>query len=92
MKIEKAKSYGFCFGVKRAVEIAENSQNAVTLGPLIHNPLEIERLAKNYNVKYIEKIENINNNVKRVIVRTHGIPKDKLQQLKEKNVEIIDAT
>ena len=92
MIIEKAKSYGFCFGVKRAVEIAEESKNAVTLGPLIHNPLEIERLAKNYNVKYIESIEDIDNDVKRVIVRTHGIPKDKLHKLKEKNVEIIDAT
>ena len=92
MKIEKAKSYGFCFGVKRAVEIAEESKNAVTLGPLIHNPLEIDRLAKNYNVKYVDSIEDINENVKRVIVRTHGIPKDKLQKLKEKNVEIIDAT
>jgi len=92
MIIEKAKSYGFCFGVKRAVEIAEESQNAVTLGPLIHNPLEIERLATNYNVKHVETIEDIDENVKRVIVRTHGIPKDKLQNLKEKNVEIIDAT
>jgi len=92
MVIEKAKSYGFCFGVKRAVEIAEESKNAVTLGPLIHNPLEINRLAKNYNVKFVESIDDINDDVKKVIVRTHGIPKDKLQKLKEKNVEIIDAT
>jgi len=92
MKIEKARSYGFCFGVKRAVEIAENSKNAVTLGPLIHNPLEIQRLAKNYNVKYVNDIDEINEDIKRVIVRTHGIPKDKLKKLKEKNVEVIDAT
>ncbi len=92
MKIEKAKSYGFCFGVKRAVEIAEESKNAVTLGPLIHNPLEIERLAQNYNVKFVESLDGIDKNVKRVIVRTHGIPKEKLQNLREKNVEIIDAT
>ena len=92
MKIEKARSYGFCFGVKRAVEIAEESKNAVTLGPLIHNPLEIERLYKNYNVKYIDSIEDIDENIKRVIVRTHGIPKEKLKKLKEKNIEIIDAT
>jgi 4-hydroxy-3-methylbut-2-enyl diphosphate reductase len=92
MKIEKARSYGFCFGVKRAVEIAEESKDAVTLGPLIHNPLEIERLSKNYNVKYIDSIEDIDENIKRVIVRTHGIPKEKLKKLKEKNVEIIDAT
>ena len=92
MLIKKAKSYGFCFGVKRAVEIAEDSKNAVTLGPLIHNPLEIERLAKNYNVKYIDDIDKIGKDVKRVIVRTHGIPKDKLEKLKEKNIEVIDAT
>ena len=92
MLIKKAKSYGFCFGVKRAVEIAENSKNAVTLGPLIHNPLEIERLAKNYNVKYVNDIDEIDENVKRVIVRTHGIPKDKLKKLKEKDIEVIDAT
>ena len=92
MKIEKARSYGFCFGVKRAVEIAEASKNAVTLGPLIHNPLEIERLAKNYNVRYVNDIDEIDENIKRVIVRTHGIPKDKLQKLKEKNIEVIDAT
>ena len=92
MLIKKAKSYGFCFGVKRAVEIAENSKNAVTLGPLIHNPLEIERLSKNYNVKFVNSIEDINENIKRVIVRTHGIPKEKYNELLEKNVEVIDAT
>jgi 4-hydroxy-3-methylbut-2-enyl diphosphate reductase len=92
MLIKKAKSYGFCFGVKRAVEIAEESKNAVTLGPLIHNPLEIERLSKNYNVKFVNDIDEINDNIKRVIVRTHGIPKDKLDELKNKNVEVIDAT
>jgi len=92
MEIKKAKSYGFCFGVKRAVEIAESSKNAVTLGPLIHNPLEIERLAKNYNVKYINSIDEIDENIKRVIIRTHGIPKNDLEKLKSKNIEIIDAT
>jgi len=92
MLIKKAKSYGFCFGVKRAVEIAENSKNAVTLGPLIHNPLEIERLSKNYNVKYVDSIDKIDKNIKRVIVRTHGIPKEKYNELLEKNIEVIDAT
>jgi 4-hydroxy-3-methylbut-2-enyl diphosphate reductase len=92
MLIKKARSYGFCFGVKRAVEIAENSKNAVTLGPLIHNPLEIERLAKNYNVKYVNSIDEIDEGIKRVIVRTHGIPKEDLEKLHSKNVEVIDAT
>ena len=92
MKIKKAKSYGFCFGVKRAVEIAQNSKNAVTLGPLIHNPLEIERLLRDYNVKYVNSIDEIDDNIKRVIVRTHGISKNKYHNLLKKNVEVIDAT
>ena len=92
MLIKKAKSYGFCFGVKRAVEMAEASKGAVTLGPLIHNPLEIERLKKDYNVNYVKDIDEIDENIKKVIIRTHGIPKDKLSRLKEKNVEIVDAT
>ena len=92
MEIKKAKSYGFCFGVKRAVEIAEDSKNGVTLGPLIHNPLEIERLLREYNVKYVNSIDEIEDNIKRVIVRTHGIPKDRYQKLLNKNKEVIDAT
>ncbi|HIQ51083.1 MAG TPA: 4-hydroxy-3-methylbut-2-enyl diphosphate reductase [Nautiliaceae bacterium] len=92
MLIKKAKSYGFCFGVKRAVEMAESSKGAVTLGPLIHNPLEIKRLDNEYNVKFVESIDNIDKDIKKVIVRTHGIPKDDLNKLKEKEVEIIDAT
>ena len=92
MLIKKAKSYGFCFGVKRAVEMAESSKGAVTLGPLIHNPLEIKRLDNEYNVKFIENIDEIDKNIKKVIVRTHGIPKNELNKLKEKEVEIIDAT
>jgi len=92
MLIKKARSYGFCFGVKRAVDLAEQSKNAVTLGPLIHNPLEIERLAKKYNVKYVESINDIDKNIEKVIIRTHGIPKKDLHILKEKQVKIIDAT
>jgi len=44
VKIELAENYGFCFGVKRAIKIAEEHQNSATYGPLIHNSLEIKRL------------------------------------------------
>ncbi len=92
MEIKKAKSYGFCFGVKRAVELAQDSKNAVTLGPLIHNPLEINRLLKEYNVKYVNSIDEIDERIKRVIVRTHGISKERYKKLLDKNIEVIDAT
>jgi len=54
LKIELASSYGFCFGVKRAIKIAENAKDAVTIGPIIHNNDEINRLNKNFNVKGAE--------------------------------------
>ena len=90
MKIELAKSYGFCFGVKRAIEIAENSVGAVTYGELIHNPLEIERLKQNYNVSLANKIDEINRDV--VIIRTHGITKNDKQFLEQNGKILIDAT
>ena len=91
MEIRLAKSYGFCFGVKRAIKIAEESPNSKTFGPLIHNKNEIERLAKNFNVGLVQDLEEIEPK-SRIIVRTHGIPKDQLQFLKSQDVEIIDAT
>ena len=91
MQIKLAKSYGFCFGVKRAIKIAEESPNSVTYGPLIHNKNEINRLKENFNVGLIENIEDVEKK-SRVIVRTHGIPKDKLKILRQREVEVVDAT
>jgi len=93
LKIKLAQSYGFCFGVKRAIKIAENSKNATTIGPLIHNSKEIERLKNNFNVTTANDISELDKETKRVIIRTHGIQKDDLANLKkEKKTEIIDAT
>ncbi|GAA7495116.1 hypothetical protein JP0003_01660 [Helicobacter pylori] len=44
MEIKMAKDYGFCFGVKRAIQIAEKNQNSLIFGSLIHNAKEIKRL------------------------------------------------
>ncbi len=91
MEIRLAKNYGFCFGVKRAIEIAENSSNATTIGPLIHNNEEIKRLKENFNVLTSNDINDLGG-AKRAIIRTHGIVKEDYQKLKESGVEIIDAT
>lgn len=91
MEVKFAKKYGFCFGVKRAIKIAEENNNSSTLGPLIHNPKEIDRLEKNYNVVIADNIDDINESDS-VIIRTHGIPKDDLKTLKTKTDNIIDAT
>jgi len=91
MKIELASSYGFCYGVKRAIEIAEKHQNSFTYGPLIHNKDEINRLKDNFNIGLVENINEIKND-NAVVIRTHGIPKNELALLKEQENKIIDAT
>jgi 4-hydroxy-3-methylbut-2-enyl diphosphate reductase len=90
MQIKLANSYGFCFGVKRAIEIAEKSSGAVTYGALIHNPLEIERLKNDYNVGYIDSLDKIDTD--KIIIRTHGITKGDKEKLESQGKELIDAT
>ncbi len=91
MEIKLAKSYGFCFGVKRAIEIAEESKDAITMGPLIHNSEEINRLKENFSVTTANDMSEIGDE-KRVIIRTHGITKEDLATLQKSGKEIIDAT
>ncbi len=91
MKIELAQNYGFCFGVKRAIKIAEENINASTYGALIHNSKEIERLEKDFRVGLTNDHKSFKAGEK-AIVRTHGIPKNELQELQDTKVEVVDAT
>lgn len=91
MKTKRAKNYGFCFGVKRAIQLAEQNRNAITIGPLIHNQKEIDRLKFNFGVNVESDITKINKDSK-VIIRTHGIPKNDLQALNDANRDVVDAT
>ncbi len=91
MKIELASSYGFCFGVKRAIEIAQEHRGSVTYGPLIHNKDEINRLKDGFNIGLVQSLEEMEKD-STVVIRTHGIPKNELTMLKEKDHKIIDAT
>jgi len=91
MKIELAKSYGFCFGVKRAIKIAEENPGSATLGPLIHNNMEIARLKRDFNVSLVESLDDVKPG-SATVIRTHGIPKNDLKKLLAKNTKVIDAT
>lgn len=92
-----AENAGFCFGVKRAVEEALNVQQrhgkkVYTLGPLIHNNDAVEFLIQN-NIYPIELKETEDLKAGDVIIiRSHGIPKGTYELLKEKELEVIDAT
>lgn len=91
IEVKLAKNYGFCFGVRRAIEIAQSRPNSVVLGELIHNPKEIARLERDFGVGVCEDIEKIDP-AKAVIIRTHGIQKNDLSKLKERGADITDAT
>ncbi|WP_072679852.1 4-hydroxy-3-methylbut-2-enyl diphosphate reductase [Arcobacter sp. LA11] len=91
MKVRLASSYGFCFGVKRAIKIAEGYQDSATMGPLIHNQNEIDRLKNDYNVGLYNNLTDVKPD-DTVIIRTHGIPKDDLKNLRQKDAKVINAT
>jgi len=93
--IRIAQHSGFCFGVKRAMnminEVSKQYKDMPihTLGPIIHNPQAVKKL-KDQGIDVLNTIDNLNNDV--IILRTHGVEKSILDELKEKNVIIIDAT
>jgi 4-hydroxy-3-methylbut-2-enyl diphosphate reductase len=94
MKLYIAKSAGFCFGVKRAMEMAlraarKNSGQLYTLGPLIHNPQAVEHL-KSLGIKVRNRVEKIPGGT--VIFRSHGVSLEELRRAREKRLHIIDAT
>ncbi|WP_419763840.1 MAG: 4-hydroxy-3-methylbut-2-enyl diphosphate reductase [Arcobacter sp.] len=91
MKVKLASSYGFCFGVKRAIKIAEEYKNSATMGPLIHNKNEIDRLKNDYNVGLYTTLDEVKDK-DTIIIRTHGIPKFDLKDLKAKDAKVINAT
>ena len=91
MKVKLASNYGFCFGVKRAIKIAEDYKDSATMGPLIHNQDEINRLQNDFNVGLYTKLSDVKDN-DTVIIRTHGIPKDDLKNLRLQKAKIINAT
>ncbi len=92
-----AESAGFCFGVKRAVDLTlgskeDNPNNIYTLGQLIHNN-DVVKYLENNGVYPID-IENIDllGVDDTVIIRSHGVTPDVIKVLKEKGLNIIDAT
>ncbi|MEW6376243.1 MAG: 4-hydroxy-3-methylbut-2-enyl diphosphate reductase [Thermodesulfobacteriota bacterium] len=94
MKLIIAKSSGFCFGVRRAMDMALEAAkryptNLYTLGPLIHNPQAVEFLER-LGVEVKNRIEKIPRGT--VIFRSHGVSLRDLNKAKEKRLRIIDAT
>lgn len=87
-----AKTAGFCFGVERAIEIAEKTAaengKAYTLGPLIHNNDAIERLEKSG----VFVTEDISEEKSPLIIRSHGAPRSVYEELTARGIKYVDAT
>ena len=89
-----AKTAGFCFGVDRAVnlvyDLVNEGKKVCTLGPIIHNAQLVADL-ESKGVKIIDDISEAPNGYT-VVVRTHGVEKNVLDELEKKDIEFVNAT
>ena len=90
-----AKSAGFCFGVKRAVDTVyeqTSKKNVYTFGPIIHNEEVVKDLEKKgvFVINTMEELDDITEGT--VIIRSHGVSSAVYEALQKKGVEIVDAT
>lgn len=94
MSVTVGEHAGFCFGVRRAVdrafECAASGMSCVTLGPLIHNPQEVERLAR-AGVHSVSDIGEIAPG-QTVIIRSHGVTPEVYRACERRGLPVIDAT
>ena len=94
MRMILAKSAGFCYGVKRAVELAEQAaaqgEPCVMLGYIIHNSDVVRRLAEQ-GVYVVERPEEVPQG-SGVIIRSHGESRETYRRLEERGARILDAT
>jgi 4-hydroxy-3-methylbut-2-enyl diphosphate reductase len=95
VRITVDQNSGFCWGVVRTIDIAEqelqDAKKLYSLGDIIHNPVEIDRLGKQglKTITYAE-LESIKD--AKVLIRAHGEPPETFRRAKELGIELIDAT
>jgi len=95
MEIIIAKNSGFCYGVKRALQLArktreKNKHQVFSWGELIHNPDVINRLEKQ-GIRVARSLNQLKAG-DTVIIRSHGVSPEVYRRLKRKKVKIVDAT
>jgi 4-hydroxy-3-methylbut-2-enyl diphosphate reductase len=93
MEIEKASEMGFCFGVRRAIELVDRAARdkgpLQTLGPLVHNKQVVHNLAQ----VGIEAVSNLEEVKKRIVaIPSHGVSPEVMKQIKARGFEVVDAT
>lgn len=91
MEVLVAQSAGFCFGVKRAIDLAEKTAAvgpASTYGPLIHNRQVVEYLEQ----RGLQAVNELESSEGRIIIRSHGAAPEVYEQSRELKLEVVDAT
>ena len=93
MEVILAEHLGFCYGVKRAIEIARQNAStdgtSSTLGPIIHNPQMVERLKKE-GVGTVGSLDEMEDGL--VIIRSHGVGPKVYEKAESRGLELVDAT
>ncbi len=94
MKIKLAETAGFCWGVKRAIDITLNvargkSETTYTFGPLIHNP-QLIKLLESSNIHAVDSIDELPPS--EIIIRTHGINPQKKKEIESAGHKVKNAT
>ncbi len=94
MKITKAETAGFCFGVNRAVnmvyELLNEGKKVCTLGPIIHNPQLVEELSLK-GVRIVESPDEVKED-ETLVIRSHGVEREVFENAKQKGIDVADAT
>lgn len=88
-KITIAHAAGFCFGVKKAIDRAEQQDEAYIFGSLIHNPQEVARL-DSLGKHIVQSLDDVKGN--QVIITAHGLDIKKVVEMRARQMEIIDTT
>ncbi len=93
MEVILAKRAGFCFGVKRATqmafEAAGKDQKTFTLGPIIHSPQVVQKL-EDMGVGVVRDLTNVLDGT--VIIRSHGVLASEMEEAQRKELQVVDAT
>lgn len=91
MKVTIAEACGFCYGVRRAVDMASQAETGTkTLGPIIHNPQVVARLSAQ-GVAPVDSLDEVGDG-ETVLIRSHGVGPSVYEEASRRGIRVIDAT
>lgn len=91
MKVTIAEACGFCYGVRRAVDMASQAETGTkTLGPIIHNPQVVARLSAQ-GVAPVDSLDKVGDG-ETVLIRSHGVGPSVYEEASRRGIRVIDAT